>query len=63
MNLPNTYVRLNELAPSAELLLQQSIPKGRQNPFNENHTKTSNKQRETASDGHLSYRLNILNYG
>ena len=33
MNLPNTYVRLNELPPSAELLLQQSITKGRQNPL------------------------------
>lgn len=52
MNLPNTYVRLNELPPSAELLLQQSI-------FNENHTKTSNKQQETASNDHLSYRLTL----
>lgn len=29
MNLPNTYVRLNELPPSAELLQQQSILKAK----------------------------------
>jgi len=47
MNLPNTYVRLNELPPSAELLLQQSIPKGRQNPLMKTTQKhlTSSKRR------------------
>lgn len=33
MNLTNTYVRLNELLPSAELLLQQSILKAKQIPL------------------------------
>ena len=33
MNLPNTYVRLNELLPAAELQQQQSILKAKQIPL------------------------------
>lgn len=47
MNLPNTYVRLNELPPSAELLLQQSIPKAKQIPL----IKTTQNIIQAARDG------------
>lgn len=47
MNLPNTYVRLNELLPSAELLLQQSILKAKQIPL----IKTTQNIFQAARDG------------
>lgn len=47
MNLPNTYVRLNELPPSAELLLQQSILKAKQIPL----IKTTQNIFQAARDG------------
>ena len=47
MNQPNTYVRLNELLSSAELLLQQTILKAKQIPL----IKTTQNIFEAARDG------------